>query len=134
MSKYLSITANQRPSPIGSDENNRVVFSANFSAMAQAPVEKWEEEIIKVLNTAGLATLGTDTFVGPTATIPTGAGPYLSINDSGGTAPIETHDGITYERLSVQVLIRATNYFTARTRALAVWRALKAVRNQTVTA
>ena len=134
MSKYLSITANQRPAQIGADENNRVVFSVNFSAMAQAPVEQWEEEIVKVLNTAGLATLGTDTFVGPTATIPTGNGPYLSIMDTGGTAPVETHDGLTYERLSVQVLIRALSYTIARTRALAVWRALKAVRNQTVTA
>jgi hypothetical protein len=134
MSRYLELLAIQRPFPIGADENQRVMFSVNFQATAAAPVEQWEEEIVKVLNDAGLATLGTDTFVGPEAVLPTGAGPYLTILDSGGLAPVDTHDGQEYERLSVQIIIRADKYRNARTRALAVWRALDGVRNTTVAA
>lgn len=134
MSRYLEILAVQRPFPFNVDENSRVMFSVNFRALAAAPVQQWEEEVIKVLSDASLATLGTDTFVGPIAVVPSGAGPYLNINDTGGAEPSETHNGDVYERLSVQVVVRATSYTAARTRALAVWRALDGVRNTTITA
>ena len=134
MSRYLEILATQRPFPFDVDESNRTVFSVNFTALAAGPVEQWEEEIVKVLNDAGLATLGTDTWVGPASVIPTGSGPYLTVIDTGGRAPDETHNGSTYERLSVQVTIRAAKYRDARTRALAIWRALDGVRDSTVAA
>lgn len=136
MSRYLSIEAVQRPFAIGLDDLQRVMFSVNFQALAAAPVNQWEEEIIKILTTAGLATSGTDTFIGPAVALPTGNGPYITILDSGGTAPMQAHGstGALYERLSAQVVVRAKNYTSARTRALAVWRALHGVRNQTVAA
>lgn len=136
MSRYLSIEAVQRPFAIGLDDLQRVMFSVNFQAIAAAPVNQWEEEIIKILNTAGLATSGTDTFIGPAVALPTGNGPYITVLDSGGTAPIQAHGatGSLYERLSAQVVVRAKSYTVARTRALAVWRALHGVRNLTVAA
>lgn len=133
MSTYLEILALQRPFPIGVDENQRVMFSVNFEAIAAANVNQWEEEIADVLTDASLATLGTDTFIGPLAVWPTGAGPYTNILDTGGSSPDETHNGDTYENLSAQIVVKATSYTTARTRALAIWRALDGVRNQTVT-
>ena len=135
MSYYLEILAVQRPFPIGIDEeNDNVMFSVNFEATARATVDQWEEELVKVLSGASLATLGTDTFIGPQATVPTGTGPYLLINDTGGSGPLESHSGDTYEQLSAQIIIRASTYTAARTRALAVWRALHGVRNTTVAA
>jgi hypothetical protein len=134
VSAYVEILAIQRPFPLMVDDNNRTVFAVNFQAEAQAPVEKWEEEIAKVLSDAGLATLGTNCFIGPAAVIPTGTGPFIQIIDSGGRSPDETHNGSKYERLSAQITVRATSYGAARTRALAIWRALDGKRNVTVTA
>jgi hypothetical protein len=134
MTKYLEILAVQRPFSVGVDEQDRTMFSANYEALAKAPVNQWEEEIVKILSTAGLATLGTDTFVGQAAAVPTGNGPFLLVLDSGGTTPLETHGSSVYERLSAQLVVRAKSYAVARTRALACWRALHGVRNQTVTA
>ncbi len=141
MSRYLEILATQRPFSFNSDDNQRVMFSVNFSAMAAAPVDAWEEELVKVLIDAGASTgirsganpTG-DAFVGPTALLPTTGGPFLNINDTGGLAPDETHDSKKYERLSAQIVIRHLSYTAARTRALAVWRALDGLRNQTVAA
>lgn len=134
MSRYLSIVAVQRPFALEVDENNRVVFIVNFEAEAAAPVNQWEEELADVISDAGLGTLNTDLFVGPKSNIPTGSGPYTTIIDTGGSAPEETHDGSRYERLSVQVAVRATSYAAARTRALAIWRVLDSTYNTTITA
>lgn len=135
MSRYIDLLAVQRPFPIGVDENGRVMFSSNFEANAAAPVVDWEKEIVKLLSDVGLATLGTDTFIGPAASLPlTGDGPFLSVIDTGGSAPWEAQSGEEYERLSVQIVIRAATYAAARTRALAVWRRLNGLRNVTVTA
>lgn len=136
MSRYIDILAVQRPWPIGVDENSRVMFASNYEANAAAPVVDWEKEIVKLLSDVGLATLGTDTFIGPAAVLPLppAAGPYLSVIDTGGSAPWEAQSGEEYERLSVQIVIRAATYAAARTRALAVWRRLNGLRDITVTA
>jgi len=132
--RYLEILALQRPFPFNTDANNRIMFSVNFEALAAAPSDDWEQELVKLLTTAGLATFGTDTFIGPGSDPPSGAGPYITIIDTGGRAPDETHNGSIYERLSAQIVIRAVDYQVARTRALAVWRELHGQRNVTVAA
>jgi hypothetical protein len=136
MSRYLEILAEQRPFPFNADESNRVMFSINFRALAEGPTVSWEEELVKVLIDAGLAVaVGTDVFVGPIAVVPlSGDGPFINVIDTGGTAPDETHNGSIYERLSAQLVIRAKDYTVARTRALAVWRALDGIRNTTIAA
>lgn len=108
----------------------------NFEATAAAPVVDWEKEIVKLLSDVGLATLNTDTFIGHKATLPLppAPGPFISVMDTGGSAPWEAQSGEEYERLSVQLIIRAETYAAARTRALAVWRRLNGLRNVTVTA
>ncbi len=128
MSRYLEILAVQRPFPIGADENQRTMFSMNFHAVAAQPVAKFEEEIARVLFDAGLAVLGTNATIGPIATMKT-TDPSIHIMDTGGMFPLETHNGGKYERLSCQIIVRSANYFTARTRALAIWRALDGLRN-----
>jgi hypothetical protein len=132
--RYLEILARQRPFPFDVDDNDRVLFSCNYDALAAAPVTAFEDEIMKLISNAGLGTFGVDSFIGPDAVVPTGDGPYINIIDTGGLDPMETHNGSTYERLSVQIVVRATNFTAARTRALAVWRTLDGVRDTTVAA
>lgn len=138
MARYLSITSVQRPFPIGRDALEFEQFSVNFLAIAEEPVNQWEEELIAILSAAGLATSGTNAFVGRSVDLNSlaGDGPHILVIDTGGTAPIETRgsSGSLYPRLSAQIVIRATDYFVARTRALAIWRALHGVRGETVAA
>lgn len=134
MSRYLEILAVQRPFQFDVDANKRVMFSANYQALAAAPVADWEREVYKLINTAGLGTLGTDTFISAAETLPVGDGPYVQILDSGGRATDETHGAARYERLSVQIVVTAKDYLAGRTRALAIWRVLDGQRNITVAA
>lgn len=137
MSRYLSILAVQRPFPIGTDELGRVMFSCNYEAEAAAPVEDFEQEIVEALIDADerrLATPAEDTFIGRSAAIPKGDGPYVSVIDTGGTSPGETHDGAKYERLSFQIVVRGKNYQTTRDLALEIWRELDGKRNVTYAA
>jgi len=133
MARYLEILANQRPFPFDTDTNNRHMFSVNFRGLAESPVDKFEEDLAKILTDAGIATVNVDTFIGSKREIPSGFGPYTTIIDTGGTIPDETHNGSLYERLSVQIVIRATVYTIARTRALAIWLAIHGTRNTTIT-
>lgn len=134
VSRYLEILATQRPFEFAIDESNRTMHSVNFEALVAADVNQFEEEMAARMISEGAATaIGTDIFIGRKAEIPIGDGPYISITDTGGARPERAHNtGIKYERLSFQVVVRAKNYVAARTRALAVWRALDGLRNITV--
>lgn len=134
MGAYIEVIAVQRPHPVSLDAENRVLFSVNFDALALAPVGDWEGDIADYLHAQvpSLATRNVDTFTGPGVKMPTGVGPYINIIDSGGNASVFTHDGVKYERLSAQIVVRATEYTIARARALAVWRALDGLRNVTM--
>lgn len=139
-SRYLEILARQRPFPFDVDANARVMFSCNYDALAAAPVVDFERELRAILSDAGLATFGSgasppdDTWIGPAGTLPTGNGPYTQIIATGGIGPDYAHGGEKYERLSVQIVVRAKSFDAARDRALAIWRALDGQRNVTVAA
>lgn len=126
--RYIEILSVQHPFPINTDTYNRPMFSFNLDALAESPVTDWEEDVVSILHSAGLATLGTDTYVGPLAVIPAGDGPYINVVDTGGSSPVETHNGVKYERLSAQIVVRAVSYTSARTRAQSIWQALDGLR------
>ena len=136
MSTYIEILSVQSPFDIGFDDNKRVMFSCNYDVMAVAPVTDFEREIGKLINNAGLGTFATDMFIGLEAILPTGDGPYVTIVNTGGIEPENTHNtsGHTYEHLSCQIVCRAKTYDAADTRALAIWRLLDGITNTTVTA
>ncbi len=138
-SRYIEIIATQRPFPFNVDDNNRVMFSCNFTARAAGDVDDWMQEVQKILIDAGIATKGTqstgDTYIGPQSVVRVGDGPFTTILDTGGIAPEEMHNsGVKIERLSVQIVVRAKSYVVAETRALAIWRELDGVRDSTVAA
>lgn len=72
------------------------------------------EEIAARLVAQGVGILGTDIFLGSKAVIPPGAGPYISIKETGGTGSRRTHNGTAVAQPSAQILARATSYSVAR--------------------
>lgn len=134
MSFYLSMTCVQEPADIGNDLNNRSMFSFNVDATAAYPVDKFEEEVARLLFDAGLGAVGTSVFIGSAAVIPAGAGPYIQIIRTSGYVPDQTHNNDKYQKPSCQIVTRALGYLVARTRAVAAWRALDGRHNETVSA
>jgi hypothetical protein len=93
------------------------------------------DDLVTILQTARVGTLGRDIFASSKANIPTGAGPYISITESGGSGPENTHnstDKPAYVRPNAQILTRATDYVIARNKAQAAYNALYPVRNRFV--
>lgn len=132
MSRYLSIVDRQVPFSIGLDETNRTLFACNYSAVTDG-IGELEEDIAKLIGDAGLGVLGTTMFLGPDAKIPGTDGPLVSIAEYDTGAGTETHNGDVYPNRAFQVVVRATNFRSARTRAQAIWTLLHGQRNITVT-
>ena len=131
--RYLWIRDVDRPADLlGADDRDRPVLSMNFEAFAAAPADNWPRALVKLLETAGLATFGTDCWVGSHAVVQDGAGPFITVVATGGGPTDLYQNGAAYERLSAWVVVRAATYAAAEARALAAWRALKAVTNATI--
>lgn len=132
---YLWIRDVDRPTEVPmADPDRRPLFVFNLEAYARAPVDDWPREVVKVLEDAGLATFGTDCWVGSPASIPDGAGPFISVWDTGGSFTDRFQHGSDYERPTCQVAVRAAGYQVAEARAIATWRALKSITNTTIAA
>lgn len=133
MSRYLWITPMQEPFHIGTDDNQRPIFSCNYEGRADRRPSQLEEEIYRWLYDGGLVTgLNVDTFIGPIKPI-IGTHAFVNLMNTGGTRANETHNNDVYGNFSFQVLVRHQNYVTARTKAQAICARLTGVRNQTIT-
>lgn len=131
---YRTIDIDSEPFDIGLDSENRQKTAFNFRVVKQ-PSDVFVEEIVGLLVTAGVGVFGTNIFASSKANIPSGAGPFLSIVETGGTAPERTQNEIgppAYTRPSAQITVRATKYSEARTMARAAYNALVGVRNTNV--
>lgn len=136
MSRYLEVTADDRPADMGQDDNNRSVFVMNFRFVSVGDVTSFDYEVAKLIVDAGQATgVGTDIFIGSKAKVPpTSSVPLITIIATGGMGRDQTHNGTNYERPSCQVTVRSATPANARDRALAIWRALDGMRNFDVVA
>lgn len=92
------------------------------------------DDLAVKLVTDGVAVLSSNLFLGSGAVIPTGQGPYISLQETGGVAPTRTQDkgGASSLRPTVQVLTRASNYKIARQKALAAYQSLDGNFNKTI--
>lgn len=79
----------------------------------------------------GVGTVGSDIFLGSKAVIPEGDGPYLSLIETGGSAPTRIHNkkSANTQRPTAQVAVRAKSYLVARTMAASAYVALDGVYN-----
>lgn len=89
------------------------------------------DEIASYLEAQGVGVVGTSIFKGSKANVPTGAGPYLSLTETGGSAPTRVHNkrGANTQRPTAQILVRAQNYLVARSMSKAAYEALDGVFN-----
>jgi hypothetical protein len=81
-------------------------------------------EIRDRLVAQGVGTFGTDIFIGAKAVIPAGAGPYLSLIDTGGSGSAKTQTDTATERPTLQIVTRATDTVVARAKLVAAYAAL----------
>lgn len=84
------------------------------------------DDIAAKLATDGVGVIGTTLFTSSKAVIPTGAGPYITLMETGGVAPTRTQNqnGAATVRPSVQIVVRALSYQAARAKAKAAYDAL----------
>lgn len=87
------------------------------------------DDLIVLIQDAGLATWSTDLFYGSKAVIPLTDGPFTSLIDTGGANPSGTHNAVVtglpaYIRPSFQIVCRAEKTSVAMAKALALWNLL----------
>ncbi|HMF88744.1 MAG TPA: minor capsid protein [Gemmatimonadaceae bacterium] len=94
------------------------------------------DDLVWLIERAGLGTYGTDLFKGTLATVQiVGAGPFITLIATGGAAPEGTHNMIhlpAYVHPSAQIVVRAELYDVAETRVKALYELLYPIRNQMV--
>lgn len=130
--RFIEILAVQDPFSVGLDSQDRNIFSMNFQCKTAGLKSKFEESVIKILSDAGLCSLGTTAFIGPSAIIPDGDGPFTLLISTGGYSPEESKDGYIMQNPSFQILVYGKNYQTARDKADSIWQELHGVRDLTV--
>lgn len=92
------------------------------------------DEIAQRLVAQGVGTIGSTIFLGSKANIPTGDGPYITLTETGGTAPTRVHNypQAQTQRPTAQVAVRAKSYLVARTKAKEAYLALDGVYHTTL--
>lgn len=76
----------------------------------------------------GVGVFGATLFIGSAARIPSlsqgGAGPFVSLRETGGTRPVRTQNDTGVQRPGAQVLVRAQDPTIARTKIVQAYNAL----------
>lgn len=96
----------------------------------------WIDDIVKLLEDAGVGTFGTDIFASTLHSVPMlpSGEATIQIIETGGTAPENIHNEVikpAYRQPGAQITTRAGDYVTAHNKAAAAYSALF-VRNQTI--
>lgn len=132
---YRDIQPQQEPIDAGLDEAKRQQYSFNV-LVTKRPSDTLLDELVAIQEGAGVGTRDVTIFTSAKATIPAGAGPYLSLRPNGGPGPLGTHNAgvAAYRRHIVQALARAQSPAAALAMANAAYNAFAAVRNQEISA
>lgn len=141
MTYILNISAAQQPFDLGTDNNNRHVFSCNFDCVSLGPDGQIESDFSALLSTpfsGAIFLLGAKVTIPP----PTHAaiadtstdGPFIRIISTGGTATELGRGGNTtrIEHPSVQILVSSLDSELASTTATSIWRLLDGLCHSTV--
>jgi hypothetical protein len=92
------------------------------------------DEIVAYLVSKGVGVLSANIFMGSSAVIPDGDGPFLTVTETGGSAPTRIHNvpGAHTQRPTAQIAVRAKRYNVARAMAKAAYLALDGTFNTTL--
>ncbi len=84
------------------------------------------DDVVTALVAANVGVFGVNLFASSAATIPTGDGPYITVVETGGTAPTrkQNQTSAATQRPTAQILCRAKTYAAARAKAWAAYQAL----------
>jgi hypothetical protein len=116
------------------DDNGRAVFVFNVVARSR-PTARFMQELVKVLELAGVGMEGVTIFAGSLSSLPTDAGPYLFLRSTSGVAPDGTlEDPGAYRRPGAQFFVHGADLEAAEAMAHAAHDAILAVRNREVVA
>jgi hypothetical protein len=132
--RYLRIAPLGGLVDLKADSTGRAMLAYNF-LLDKKPSETVIEELASVLVAAGVGVANSNIFGGSQARIPDGAGPFLLIIETPGAAPGLTQNEpttVSYEKPSVQIIVRAGTYAAARTMVKAAFNAFTAVKNRDV--
>lgn len=132
MTWYQSITPDAQPHDIGLHEANgrpQVVFTAR---VVKAPSDTFLEEVMTLLEAAGVGTRNVTIFASSDAQLPANRGdaPFLHLQEEGGVTDLRIHNDVSgYARPSVVVTAMGETYVASRALARAAYAALHVVRN-----
>jgi hypothetical protein len=136
--QFLSITPLQEPFDLGQADGGRALYAFNVVAM-KTPSSTFLQELITVLEAAGVGVENVTIFASSRTTIPDGSEPgappaILHIKATGGTGPVGTHNAGAgaYRRPGAQVLVYGASTQAAEAMIHAAYNALVGVRNQAV--
>jgi hypothetical protein len=89
------------------------------------------DEIAARLVAQGVGVIGSNIILGSKGTIPTGDGPYLSLTETGGSAPtrVQNTPVASTQRPTAQIAVRAKSYTVARAMSRAAYLALDGIFN-----
>lgn len=93
------------------------------------------EDVGSLMVANNFGTVGTSIFYSTRAKIPSGAGPYVSLIETGGLIAERVHnrpDRPAYTHPGLQIIVRAMDYIVARNRAMQVRNLLASVKNEMV--
>lgn len=92
------------------------------------------DELANYLVAQNVGVKGSSIYLGSNAVIPTGDGPYMTLTETGGSAPSRVHNyaGAHTQRPTAQIAVRAKSYSVARAMAKAAYLALDGVFNTTL--
>jgi len=89
------------------------------------------DDIAARLAAQGVGVVGSTIILGSKGTVPQGDGPFISLTETGGSAPtrIQNKGSANTQRPSAQVLVRAKSYQVARAKSKAAYDALDGIFN-----
>jgi hypothetical protein len=93
----------------------------------------WSEELMFILSGDAVGVPQFNMFRSSAKVVPSGAGPFLSIIETGGTTPDNTHNSVivpAYQKPGAQIVVRADAYPVAFAMARAAYNSLVKIRNE----
>lgn len=95
----------------------------------------WPDDLVTLIEAAGIASASTDIFVGPRASIPDLPGGAISIMSTSGGAPERTHNSVSRPSMinvAAQIKVRAKRYVVVDEKIRRVYNATANVRNTVI--
>lgn len=91
------------------------------------------QELLYIMSGDNVGVPLTNMFTSSAKVLPTGAGPFLSITETGGTTPENTQNAVikpAYQNPGAMIVVRADSYPVAYAMARAAYNSLVKTRNQ----